>query len=275
LSFSLSTQVVPGAGASRWLVATHGIFGTGGNLRTLANRLVEARPDWGVVLVDLRNHGRSQGAPPPHTVASAAEDVVDLATRLAGEGKPVRALLGHSYGGKVMLTARQSVPELEQTWVLDSGPSARPGALDEPDRAVPSVLRALEALPATFANRDAFVEALGARGIEVDVAQWLAMNLESNGGSARLRMDLVAVREMLADYYSRDLWHYVEDGPGTACVIVAGRSHVFDAEDRERLADLAAGSEGVLGWTIAEAGHWVHVGALEQVVKLLAEHLDR
>src|SRR5438045_3613951 len=42
----------------------HGIFGTGGNWRTIARRWVALRPTWGAVLVDLRMHGRSQGLRP-------------------------------------------------------------------------------------------------------------------------------------------------------------------------------------------------------------------
>ena len=39
---------------ARWLLLTHGIYGAGSNWRGIARKLVERRPDWGVVLVDLR-----------------------------------------------------------------------------------------------------------------------------------------------------------------------------------------------------------------------------
>jgi len=66
------------AGPAQWMLVLHGILGSGGNWRSFARRVAEACPSWGFVLVDLRMHGLSQGAPPPHTVESAARDLVRL-----------------------------------------------------------------------------------------------------------------------------------------------------------------------------------------------------
>ena len=57
-----------GGAPSRWMLVLHGILGSGGNFRTIARRLVAARPEYGFALVDLRHHGQSPGAgggPPP------------------------------------------------------------------------------------------------------------------------------------------------------------------------------------------------------------------
>src|SRR5690349_9989101 len=86
---------------------THGIFGSGGNWRSIARKLVERRPRWGAVLVDLRGHGRSESGDPPHTVEAAAADLRALDQKLWGEGRAVRAALGHSLGGKVVLALRR------------------------------------------------------------------------------------------------------------------------------------------------------------------------
>jgi pimeloyl-ACP methyl ester carboxylesterase len=61
------------AAPDRWLVLTHGIYGAGSNWRSIARKVNERRPEWGVVLVDLRQHGRSEPGPPPHTIAACAE----------------------------------------------------------------------------------------------------------------------------------------------------------------------------------------------------------
>src|SRR5512142_1296285 len=66
-----ATETTP----ARWLYVLHGIFGAGRNWASIMRRLVRERPEWGAVLVDLREHGRSGGFPPPHTVATAAGDV--------------------------------------------------------------------------------------------------------------------------------------------------------------------------------------------------------
>src|SRR5688572_17676276 len=93
----LSHTRVTGAGAApeRWLLMLHGIYGSGRNWGTIARRLVEARPEWGVLLVDLRNHGGSQGFPPPHTLQASAADVDRLVEALDFHGA---AVLGHSFG---------------------------------------------------------------------------------------------------------------------------------------------------------------------------------
>ena len=44
--------------ADRRLLITHGIYGSGANWRAIARKVTEQRRDWGVVLVDLRGHGR-------------------------------------------------------------------------------------------------------------------------------------------------------------------------------------------------------------------------
>ena len=55
------------------LALTHGIYGAGSNWRAIARKVSQQRPDWTVVLVDLRNHGRSEGGNPPHTLRACAE----------------------------------------------------------------------------------------------------------------------------------------------------------------------------------------------------------
>jgi pimeloyl-ACP methyl ester carboxylesterase len=96
MSFLLAHRIVEAAGADRAAYVLHGALGSGQNFGRFAARLAEARPDLEYVLVDLRNHGRSAGAPPPHTLESCARDVLRLADHL---GKPVDTLIGHSFGG--------------------------------------------------------------------------------------------------------------------------------------------------------------------------------
>jgi esterase len=118
-----------GPAPAGWLLFLHGILGSGANWRTVARRLVAARPDWGAVLVDLRMHGRSQGAPPPHTLDAVAADLERLAADLAGRGMTVGGVVGHSFGGKTALAFRARAPRgLVETWVLDATPPSRRGS---------------------------------------------------------------------------------------------------------------------------------------------------
>ena len=88
------------------------------------------------LLVDLRLHGRSEAGTPPHTIAACADDLAALLAEQAAAGRPVRAAVGHSFGGKVVVALRGRGADLAQTWMLDSSPSARPGAWESPDNEV-------------------------------------------------------------------------------------------------------------------------------------------
>lgn len=250
---------------SRWLALTHGIYGAGSNWRSIARRINERRPEWGVVLVDLRQHGRSDPGEPPHTIAACADDLRALLAELGD----VRAIAGHSFGGKVALATRGRV-EVDQTWVLDASPSSRRDAATAPDNLVLRVLDFLERAPRTWATRDDFVAAVAEDGHDVGLARWLAMNLVPDpAGALVLRLDLAAVREMLADYYATDLWDALEAPGAPVEVVVAERSPTVSAADRGRL---AAAPPHVHVHHVT-AGHWLHIDAPAIVVDLFTSHL--
>src|SRR5690554_6050371 len=113
-----SKVTADGADPHKWLLVLHGIYGSGRNWGTIARRLVEERPEWGVALVDLRMHGMSQGFEGPHTLKATADDVDAM---VAETGLNAQAVLGHSFGGKVALVyAQRHGDELEQVWIIDS-----------------------------------------------------------------------------------------------------------------------------------------------------------
>ena len=245
---------------------THGIYGAGSNWRGIARKINERRPEWGIVLVDLRQHGRSDPGEPPHTVAAAADDLRALVTELGD----VAALAGHSFGGKVVLETRPLVT-VQQTWVLDATPSARPTYLADPHNSVIRVLELMERLPKTWAKRDDFVEAVRAEGHDLGLAQWLAMNVvPDDAGVMTLRLDTVALREMLTDYASIDLWSsLLNPAHGRVEIVVAERARVFTPEDRERLVRVPAHVHA----HAIDAGHWLHIDAPAAVVDLIATEL--
>ncbi|MCB9560579.1 MAG: alpha/beta hydrolase [Kofleriaceae bacterium] len=278
----LHHERVAGAAPVAWLLFTHGIYGSGGNWRSIARKVVDRRPDWGAVLVDLRGHGRSPAGDPPHTVDACAADLAAAVDGLAAAGAPVRAACGHSFGGKCVLALRDraattplAVP-LAQTWVLDATPSARPATFDADDNTVRQVLEVMERLPPRFAHRDDFVAAIVAAGHPPTLGHWLAMNLvaapAAEGGGLRLRLDLVQVRTLLGDYFRRDLWAAVEDPamPGDLHVVLGGASRTVPDDDRARLTGAAAVAARTIVDVIPGAGHWLHIDAPAAVVDLIA-----
>lgn len=253
-----------GNGGQRMLL-THGIYGAGSNWRAIARKVAQQRPDWTVILVDLRNHGRSEGGDAPHTLRACAEDVRSLAESLGG----VHVLAGHSFGGKVMLQTRALV-RVAQTWMFDSSPSPRPEAEADPDNSVTRVLELMERLPKTWPTRDAFIAAVTAEGHAPGFAQWLGMNVVADGDAYTLRLDLAAMRAMLQDYYAQDLWPSALDPAfGDLELVIAQRSTTLSAEDRQRLANAPAHIHA----HYIDAGHWLHIDAPANVVELLVAKL--
>ena len=95
---------LPGGRAPPTAVLVHGILGKRQNMMSFARRLVAGFPHWQVVVVDLRCHGESaalsQQLRGAHGVEAAASDVIKVlsALKLFPE-----MLIGHSFGGKVVL----------------------------------------------------------------------------------------------------------------------------------------------------------------------------
>jgi esterase len=263
----LHHEAVAGRGAARWMLLAHGILGSGANWRGLARKVVERRPAWGIVLVDLRGHGQSEPGEPPHDLAACSGDLRAVVDELGR----VDAIAGHSFGAKVALATRALAPPgLAQTWVFDASPGARPAAAPTSD--AERLIARMAALPRTFPRREDFVEAIVAAGHPRPLAQWLAMNVVPDAaGTYTLRLDLAAIGEMLADYHARDLWPVVLDPalPGTVEVVVATRSAVITAGDRRRL---ETAPPHVHTHEI-DAGHWLHVEAPDAVADLIARRL--
>ncbi len=263
--------------ARAWILAVHGIFGRGANLRTLARHISQRRPDWGLLLVDLREHGLSQGSLGPHTIATAAADVAELARYLCAEGgAPVAALMGHSLGGKVVTRAAEQLgTDLRQLWVLDSSPSARPKAFSPP-RHVPKVLSMLEELVPIAISRDDFVARVIERGFDRAIASWLAMNYQRDGAGWRFALNLAAMRSLLESYYDDDVWSLYDKRHISAeiHVVVAERSSSIQSSELDRFEVLAPGTNGLEVHGI-DTGHWLHAERPEELAELVARHLPQ
>lgn len=249
----------------RWLLVLHGIYGRGRNWTSVARQFVRRRPDWGVLLVDLRQHGDSPNLPPPHTVEACAADVRRCA---AASGVNVAALAGHSFGGKVALRAAEEMP-LQSLWLLDSTPDARP-----PSGTAWEMLSLIESLPDRFERRVDLVEALAAHGIAVGVASWMATNLTATDGGFRWRLDFSVMRDLLLDFFRADLWRVIEASHPSR------RVHVVKAADSSTLGEEACArierahaSHGMVSLHRIDGGHWVNADNPDAVIDLWSAHL--
>jgi len=264
----------------------HGVLGAGHNFRSFAKRLQEARPDIAFALIDLRYHGRSLGAPPPHTLDACAGDLVELAQEF---GRFPSYVVGHSLGGKVALNYGRhavQVPEhsgragLRQVWALDSDPGPQTPSLEHE---VLRVLGALRLYPGPFASRAEATQKLLGHGLSSGLSNWLVMSLDREpGGDGRLswRFDLDAIDALLADYFTTDLWPFLHDvslaDPHQTPrfeLLVAEHSDRWSGSMRERAAHLPQGG-AVRVHELPDAGHWVHVDNPDGLLRIMLQHLS-
>jgi esterase len=271
MSVDLIFEALDGAAPVRAVAFLHGILGRGVNLRAIAKRLVEARPAWRALLVDLRGHGRSPKGTTSPSLEAAARDVVALSNKT---DLPLAAIVGHSFGGKVALEAARigRLPFLEHVVVIDSVPGPRQ-PLRGGDSAL-GVIETLESLPSVFASKADFIHALIAAGQSRTVAEWLATSMERQDGRFRFGLDLNEMRALILDYFARDLWPVVENPPDGVKVhlIIAEQSDGYSPADRERAMRIAASNNQVTA-DIIPGGHWLHVdnpgGLLDRLLSSL------
>ena len=269
--FLLAHQILlaPGSTARATCFLLHGIYGSGRNWKTFATQLAAAVPGLEIVLVDLRNHGASQGAPPPHTIVECAKDLVALATHL---GRNPEIVCGHSFGGKVALAYATLRPVgLERLLILDS-PAGR-GRPEEPTATeAGKVLTVMQRMPLPIASRAEAGRAIEQAGVAKGVAQWMATNLraEPTGGYV-WHFDLDALEAMLRNYREFDGYPLLEsaDRPFEIHYVRAGKSDRFTHDDIARLEALAAAGRIQLH-VLPDAGHWLHVDDPDGLLRVLA-----
>jgi len=230
-------------GSGTPLLILHGLFGSSDNWQTLGKRFAEHHT---VILMDLRNHGRSPHRP-RHTYPEMAED---LEAFLDERHIHQCSILGHSMGGKAAMQAALFYPErIEKLVVVDMAPRAYSGGHEV-------IFQAMRGLPiGNLSSRKEAEARLLEQIPEKGIVRFLMKNLsrsQHNGFEWKFNLD-VLYRD-----YSAILAAVEETGEpftGETLFIGGGRSDYIQAEDEEeikRLFPLAKISR------IPEAGHWVH-----------------
>lgn len=241
---------------------------------------------WQFLLVDLRCHGDSASIKKhgPHTVASAALDVLELVRQLR---ITPRVLVGHSFGGKVVLSmvdqAAKPLARPVKVWVLDATPGkVRPGGDGEDHPG--ELIAFLQRLPAKVSSKPEVVSAIVQEGFSRDVAQWVVTNLRPIGSSNSRplgfswALDLHGIADMYKSYETTNIWGIVENVPRGVHInfLKAERSlHRWALEDLQRIhaAEELASNEGagVQMHVLEDAGHWVHADNPDGLFKILSK----
>jgi len=240
------------------LLCLHGLLGSGTNWRSIGRRLAERGRR--VLLVDLRNHGRSPHAPGMR-YAELAGDVLALLER---EGIERAALLGHSMGGKCAMHLALAAPErVERLVVADIAP--RPSGHEHA-----ALLAALRALPAAaLASRRAADAALAAHLPDPALRQFLLQNLVP-GSEPRWRVDLAAIAAALPDLAGFDPPPAGARYPGPALFVRGERSDYLSEADLPLIEGWFPRARLV---TVAGAGHWLHAERPDAFLAVIAPFL--
>ena len=240
----------------------HGILGSGQNWRSFARLLRQKYPKLGIALIDLRNHGKSEKGQSPHSIQSCAQDLINLAQEI---GTP-KIIIGHSFGGKVVLEyARREKPL--QAWILDSPPGTlaeKPADKSE----VLHVIEALEKVPLPLEKRKDLVDFLMMQGCSRAVAQWMTTNLRHSDEGYAFRFSLPIIRELIFDYFRYDGWPILEAGQQDIHIVRAQNSDRWSPIAISRLANLRSECVHIL----PRAAHWVHVDNPQGLCTLLMRY---
>ncbi len=274
-SAPLAHQIISGDHAEQTCFVLHGALGSGQNFRAFIKRLAQLRPDLAFVLVDLRAHGDSGPRCAPHTLERCAIDLEELARWLrqhVPQLPQLSVVIGHSLGGKVALEfARLGLWPLRQVWALDSDPGVQvAGQAHEIQRVIAAVKQV--SMPAS--SRQAVVAELRARGLSSGLANWMTTNLRRQGDTYRWTFDLDAIEQLLADYFARDLWPFLEASQSQVQrhLVIAANSDRWTGAMRERASALSP-EAGAFAHRLQDAGHWLHVDNPEGLLEILREHL--
>lgn len=246
------------AGDGPPLVLLHGLFGSSSNWARSQRALAGTHR---AIAVDLRNHGRS-----PHAASMSyvemADDVLGLLDRL---GLERAALVGHSLGGKVAMSAALRAPRrVERLAVVDIAPRDYAGSQRE-------VLASLQALDLdALGDRAAADAALAGTVEDAGMRAFLLTNLVLQDGAWCWRVNLPAIVAGIAAIEGFPSFDHRY--PGATCFIRGDRSdYLVASRDGAAIRRLfpAATIE-----TVADAGHWVHAEQPQAFVALLRRFLD-
>lgn len=255
------------------LVIVHGLYGSSDNWVAIARDLSDRFEVW---VVDQRNHGQSPHSD-IHDYPSMREDLREL---MDNQGIKKAILIGHSMGGKTVMSFAEAWPE-------------RVGALVSVDIA-PKSYRNLALASRTAANHSSLLDAM----MELDLSKIqtredadraLATSIGSdrirsfllkslrrdrNGGFS-WRINLEAITRNL-DVIFEGMDREVLKARGgitgfPALFISGGNSDYIRVTDHQAIRDIFPTAEIV---TIPGAGHWVHAEQPDLLVKTIRYFLE-
>ncbi|MEM7669225.1 MAG: alpha/beta fold hydrolase [Pseudomonadota bacterium] len=225
------------------LLIAHGLYGSARNFNSLGKAYATNRR---VVLVDMRNHGDSLWSD-RMTYADLAADLAETIDHLFG-GPAV--VLGHSMGGKAVMALSLTRPDLVSALIVaDIAPVPY-------DHSHAGYIDAMLSVDLAHVSRRSDADPALAEHIpEPSLRSFLLQNLVMEGGRARWRLNLHALRASLPDLmgWPGEWPEPVYDGP---TLFVNGRASDYVTPDMHPR--IRATFPDVAFETLDNAGHWLH-----------------
>jgi pimeloyl-ACP methyl ester carboxylesterase len=255
------------------LVIVHGLYGSSDNWVAIARGLSDRFEVW---VVDQRNHGQS-----PHSAVHDYHSMrEDLRQVMDSQGIKKAVLIGHSMGGKTVMSFAEAWPERVQALVsVDIAPkSYRNLALVSRTAANhSSMIDAMMQLDLTkIQSREDADRALAASIGSERIRSFLLKNLRrGNGDGFSWRINLEALSGNLEAIFEGMDREAIRTRGGItgfpALFISGGNSDYIRVTDLPAIRDIFPTAEIV---TIPGAGHWVHAEQPELLVKTIRYFLD-
>ncbi len=276
MSYEPSYLVIedPQGGAEQQLFLVHGILGSSKNWRAFCQRFVALNPTWRIVLVDLPAHGMNREAPPPYDLPACGRLILSLVKKL---GAP-RALIGHSFGGKVVTEASIQLSDNPLGVAVLDCPLLAMESVTRSNSEIGKVIQIIGAIDQPVFRRSTVSELFQEAGFTKSLSGWMATNLIKNpdGEGYVWHFLAEAIPDLLEDYWSKDYHQHLED-PGKErefLLLKAAQSDRFGPEELAKSQEMA--EAGRIQWQeLPDAGHWLHIDNPDGLLSVLKQFLSQ
>ncbi|KAI8138194.1 Alpha/Beta hydrolase protein, partial [Fennellomyces sp. T-0311] len=245
------------------LIVCHGLFGSKQNWRSLGKSMSQ-RLDRDVYTLDMRNHGESPHAS-VHTYDAMAQD---LAGFMNEHNLQEPILLGHSMGGKVvMTTALQNPSVVKKLVVVDIAPFSLP--LSNDFAAYIDAMRKIDA--ANLKKQSDADKMLQEYESDVGVRMFLLTNLKrQSDGVYRFRIPYDILGKALGNMGDFSQWASQQCYDKPTLFVAGGKSGYCKplAKYPDQLKAMFPDSRVEV---IDDAGHWVHAEKPDAFLKRVIE----
>lgn len=244
-------------GEGKPIIVLHGLFGMSDNWLSFAKLKAQHRM---VVLVDIRDHGRS-----PHTQEFTYEHIAEDVLELMHENWIFHAdIIGHSMGGKAAMQLASLHPDaVEKMAIIDIGPGSYPGGHE-------TIMEALSAIDLkNIHSRSEVEELLSASIKDIGVLKFLLKNLSRNKESGfRWKMNLPLLKSNYRQILAELELNHIEN----PTLFVKGELSDYIDDMQEALIKKIFTDYSIN--EIKQAGHWVHADQPQALFDILYDFLN-